>query len=268
VLYQFKCAPDAGNPDSNLAIDANGVLYGTTAAGGTSTECGQGCGTAFALAPPVPPGNAWTETVLWSFGAKGDPAYPSGGVALGNGGVIYGSAQNGDLAGMVFSLTPPAAPGSPWTEAVLDNFPRTGTQYPTTAALYAGGVLYGATALHERNEQGGTVFALTPPASPGGPWTQETLWTFPPRGIHQTSNQPNGPLIADKKNGALFGATGNGISSTGTIFELLPPKQVGGAWTLRILNRSNTADPSLGLFSGGVLYGTDALNNAIWSLVP
>jgi hypothetical protein len=56
VIYQFKCAPDGEGPIPGLVIDANGVLYGTTALGGTSSECSLGCGTVFSLSPPASPG--------------------------------------------------------------------------------------------------------------------------------------------------------------------------------------------------------------------
>ncbi len=64
VLYSFcsqqNCA-DGANPSASL-IDANGILYGTTSAGGGSACNGSGCGTVFSIDP-----NTGAETVLYSF---------------------------------------------------------------------------------------------------------------------------------------------------------------------------------------------------------
>jgi uncharacterized repeat protein (TIGR03803 family) len=265
VLYQFKCAPDGAEllyANSGLAIDANGVLYGTTYYAGAHTTCGNGCGTVFALTPPASPGGGWTETVLWSFGGKGDGIGPYAGVVIGAGGVLYGTTQRGGSGhlGIVFSLTPPAAPGGPWVETVLQDFGSAGER-PVALALTADGVLFGATAQDKRFTQGGTVFSLMPPASPGGSWTKTVLWAFA-----HAHEQPCGPLIVDEKNGTLFGATGSGEGS-GQLFKLTRPRGPrASGWTLRILNNSDTVKANLGLRSGVVLYGTDPIANIVWSL--
>ena len=55
VLYDFQGPPDDGHyPTSALITDKAGQLYGTTFNGGTgSCQDGSGCGTVFALDPPV-----------------------------------------------------------------------------------------------------------------------------------------------------------------------------------------------------------------------
>jgi uncharacterized repeat protein (TIGR03803 family) len=53
VLHSFqgRTAADGSNPDAAL-VDVNGVLYGTTSTGGTSSNCGtSGCGTIFKIVP-------------------------------------------------------------------------------------------------------------------------------------------------------------------------------------------------------------------------
>jgi len=116
-----------------------GVFYGTTFAGGSGTPCSfpviNGCGTVFQLTPPSTPGGAWTEAVLYSFaGENGDGAFPSGGIVVGKGGVLYGTTEYGGSSGScvfydsvpgcgtVFQLTPPLTAGGAWTETVLHNF--------------------------------------------------------------------------------------------------------------------------------------------------
>jgi len=52
TLYDFQGAGDGGNPKSNLVMDAQGNLYGTTYAGGNYGTCGgHGCGVVFEITP-------------------------------------------------------------------------------------------------------------------------------------------------------------------------------------------------------------------------
>jgi uncharacterized repeat protein (TIGR03803 family) len=122
VLYAFTGGADGGNPWAGLLRDKNGVLYGTTVAGGDSN----GDGTVFELSPPVAGQSAWTESVLHTFqGHEGDGAYPYGGLIFDARGAVYGTAEAGGTGccGEVFKLTPPAAGQTDWTETALYNFP-------------------------------------------------------------------------------------------------------------------------------------------------
>jgi uncharacterized repeat protein (TIGR03803 family) len=111
----------------------------------------------------------------------------------------------------------------------------------------------------------GTVFELTPPASPGGTWTKTVLHAF--TGGSDGSNPP-AALIADSK-GNLYGTTlSGGASNDGTVFELMPPASPGGTWTETVLHAftggSDGSIPYAGLIAGkGIpntttfgLYGT------------
>ena len=64
---------------------------------------------------------------------------------------------------------------------------------------------------------GGVVFALDPPAMPGGPWTETVLYAF---------GGPDGFLPASLlklKEGKLYGTTSEGgLFGTGTVFVLKP----------------------------------------------
>jgi hypothetical protein len=64
-----------------------------------------------------------TLTTLYSFTGGSDGFGPFTGVAVGAGGVLYGTA-NGATGGngTAFSLTPPATPGGTWTESAY-SFP-------------------------------------------------------------------------------------------------------------------------------------------------
>ncbi len=127
TLYSFAGGSDGLSPQSLPAIGANGVIYGTTVAGGGSSACNYGCGTVFSLTPPASPGAPWTESVLWAFGGVGDGTAPTGALIVG-GGVLYGVATYGgnpscmDGCGVIFSLAPPASPGGAWSEQILYSF--------------------------------------------------------------------------------------------------------------------------------------------------
>jgi uncharacterized repeat protein (TIGR03803 family) len=71
---------------SGVTVDANGVLYGVTSAGGTSAACGKaGCGTLFKLTPPAPGQTKYSFTVI-------DPqAGGINGLSADRDGVLYGT---------------------------------------------------------------------------------------------------------------------------------------------------------------------------------
>jgi serine/threonine protein kinase len=70
-----------------------------------------GCGTVFELTPPRHGRKVWTETVLYSFAVDlydFDGCNPAAGVAIGSGGILYGTTATGGVeVGSVFSLAPP-----------------------------------------------------------------------------------------------------------------------------------------------------------------
>jgi uncharacterized repeat protein (TIGR03803 family) len=183
-VYDFTGPPsDGGFSLAPLTVGVGGVLYGTTFIGGPGTPCSfepyytSGCGTVFQLTPPVAAGGAWTESVLYSFTGSADGAYPTASVVLGANGVLYGTTEYGGVTagspcsyygatgcGTVFQLTPPAAPGGPWTETVLHSFTgQNGDGSLPTAGLVLStkGLLYGMTSAGG-SVGDGTVFAIKP----------------------------------------------------------------------------------------------------------
>lgn len=132
---------------------------------------------------------------LHSFSGETDGCEPVAPLAVGPGGVLYGTTFNGGVAGScfdeglggcgtVFQLTPPATSGGTWTYAVIYSF--TGINgdgsLPGGGALAVGkdGVLYGTTQCGGTGAPAGwpcsdggvpgsgTVFALLPPTTGGG----------------------------------------------------------------------------------------------------
>jgi hypothetical protein len=182
VIHGFGGPPDDGcNSDAPLTVGPGGVLYGTTAYGGSSPQCQTtpGCGTVFQLTPPSTAGGAWTETVIYNFTAlEGDGAYPEAGVVLGKNGVLYGTTILGGSAtsgspcsafgasgcGTVFKLTPSTTPGGAWTETILHSFSGQNGDGSQPGPLFwsaSTGVLYGPTRGGGAFGQG-TIFAVKP----------------------------------------------------------------------------------------------------------
>lgn len=260
-LFDFS-SPAAGEFPTALIV-SGGVIYGTTGAGGSAND-----GVVFSLTPPLSPDGPWVETVLYNFAGGRDGADPLS-LQMGSDGVIYGTTWEGGNAnnGVVFSLTPPGTPGGNWSEAVLYAF-QSGSDGngPMGLAIASGGVLYGTT-----NGGGvtgddcgfgcGTVFSLTPPATPGGAWTEAILYSF--NGVNDGYAPEAGPTIGS--GGVLYGTTSDGnVGFGGVVFSLTPPSEPGGTWTETILhnfanerhNDGYAPDSRLLLDPKGVLYGT------------
>jgi hypothetical protein len=172
----------------------------------------------------VPASAAWKEKVLYSFqGGTNDGSVPAGGVVFDSQGNLYGATTDGG---------------------------------PATCKPIGGAC--------------GTVFQLSPPAQKGGSWTETLIYQFQGKGSNDAS-VPNGGLILDVA-GNLYGVTAYGgtgdcvllgvPAGCGTVYELSPPKQKGGAWTETILYSFPTAkqgyvpNGDLVFDSAGNLYGT------------
>jgi len=288
ALYSFAGTSDGCGPDGPPVIGATGELYGLTMGGGA-----YGFGTLYKLQPPVSPGRSWTESVLYSFSipwlgylvpgpggslyvltqggaygwgallqlqppTSGGPwtgtqlfSFPQGAqpssLAVGSNGVLYGTAFYYGLPGLVYQLTPPAAPGGVWTEAVLYDLTIAEGSFANSLIVASNGTLYGTTYGDSAYGSGpGTVFQLTPPGSAGGSWSYTMLKNF-------GGNHPNLPLIL--RDGRLFGtiATAQG----GAVFELTPSTP-GSPWNVTFPhNFTNTQVPDALLISEkGVIYGT------------
>ncbi|MGA2739044.1 MAG: choice-of-anchor tandem repeat GloVer-containing protein [Bryobacteraceae bacterium] len=222
VLYSFANGNDGAYPTTGLAIGGNGVLYGTTPDGG-----GGDGGTVFSVNPPESPGGSWTEAVVHSFAGSPDGVEP-GPVTIGSDGVLYGitgfggtgrcSSYNELGCGIIFSLAPPATAGGTWTETILHDFNGVSDRYWNGVTIGRHGVLYGTT--NDGGANGaGSIVSLTPPASPGGAWTERLLYSF---SCGDDGCNPAG-ILAAGADGILYGATvGGGASRSGTVFSFAP----------------------------------------------
>jgi uncharacterized repeat protein (TIGR03803 family) len=279
VLYSFQGGANDGSvPAGGVVFDSQGNLYGATTDGGPAScaPIGGACGTVFQLSPPAQKGGAWTETLIYQFQGKGsnDGESPSGGLIIDSQGNLYGVTAYGGTGdcvllgvpagcGAVYELSPPKQKGGSWTETILYSFPTAKQGYVPNGDLVfdSAGNLYGATIFGGGKgttcdpfyQYCGAVFKLSPPKTKGGKWTEKVLHAF--AGI-ATGKQfgdganPNGGLVLDS-NRNVYGTTymGGGDANTacgpsgcGTVFELKPPTQKGGAWTEAVLHRFQAAD--------------------------
>jgi len=244
VLYSFcpesNCT-DGEQPSAGLVQDAAGNLYGTTLYGGANTSAngGLGGGAVFKLAPPAQAGDAWTETVLYSFCPESnctDGNQPAAGLIQDAAGNLYGttyfggantSANDNTGGGTVFKLT--VHPGGGWTETVLYSFCSFGGSSCTDGTLPSAsliqdtvGNLYGTAASGGANNSG-AVFKLAVPAQSGGAWTETPLYSFCAAASCMDGGIPSAGLIADSE-GDLYGTTSaGGVNNSGTVFELALP---------------------------------------------
>jgi hypothetical protein len=149
------------------------------------------------LAVTSPATAEWNEKVLYSFqGGSSDGSVPAGGVVFDKKGNLYGATTDGG---------------------------------PASCAPIGGAC--------------GTVFQLTPPTQKGGSWTETLIYQFQGE-VSKDASVPTGGLIFDAV-GNLYGVTGYGGTGDcvligvkggcGTVYELSPPAQQGGAWTETIL---------------------------------
>jgi uncharacterized repeat protein (TIGR03803 family) len=252
VLYSFTGAPDGASPEAGLVRDAAGNLYGATTAGGA-----YGNGTVFELSPPKQKGVAWTEQVLYSFGAGADGTVPVAGVTFDAAGNLYGTASAGGAYGFgtIFQLTPS---GSGWTETILHDFQNAedgGVPYAGLIRDKAGNFYGGAT--DGGLGGGGTIFELTPA---NGGWTFTVLYSIPGWGIAGAFRD----LKMDAA-GNLYGTSHcDGAYSAGTVYKLTPAS---GSWTYTSLYVFTGGSDGLYAFSNlvidhGSVYGTTNLGGA------
>jgi uncharacterized repeat protein (TIGR03803 family) len=155
-LWSFTGGLDGGNPYAGLVWGIDGNLYGTTAAGGASTN-----GTVFRITP------TGTLTNLCQFQGCLDGAAPYAALVQGSDGnfygTTYGSGAGPSAYGTVFRITPT---GTLTTLASFRNGPDGANPY---AGLVQGvdGNFYGMTlGSGSGSSPNGTVFQLAVPLAP------------------------------------------------------------------------------------------------------
>jgi uncharacterized repeat protein (TIGR03803 family) len=270
ILRRFHDGTDGGYP-LGLLLAPSGSLFGVTLdEGGTSN----GAGTVFSLTPPASVSTNWTFATLYRFRGNYDGSSPSGSLisdAAGtlSGTTILGGAGPGlDGYGTAFSLSPPAAGSSGWTETVLHRFKSSPDGATPAGTLLAGdgSVKFGVSTTGGTgicSDVGcGTAYRL---AQSENGWTETIIYQF--QGGTDGA-VPVDRLVADT-NGSLYGATAEGglpgpggHYATGTVFRLDPPASGGVQWTKTILyefhggNDGSSPEGGVTLDTSGAIYGT------------
>ena len=138
VIHNFSGGRDGAMPTGDVVVESNGVLYGTTSAGGTKLQNG----TVYKLAPSR---IGWKETILHRFNGS-DGYSPMGGVILDKKGVLYATTYAGGTynAGTVFKLE---RSKDKWELETLYNFAGSSDGgFPVSTLLMDhSGSLYGTT---------------------------------------------------------------------------------------------------------------------------
>ena len=112
-----------------------------------------------------------------------------------------------------------------------------GAVLPNAVVIGGGGVLYGTSYGGGSASSDGTVFSLTPPGIPGGPWTETVLSSL-------TGADGIRPLdgVAIGSGGVLYATAfvGGLPDNGGTVFSSTPPQggsaAPGDPWTLSVLH--------------------------------
>jgi uncharacterized repeat protein (TIGR03803 family) len=222
TLHSFQSENDGYAPIGNLALDAQGHLYGANFLGGKNLV-----GAVFELTPQA--SGSWTEKVIYNFGTPADgPASPLAGLIFDAKGNLYGTSTMGGQSsgdscscGTVFELSPQA--NKTWKEKTLYSFKMAFTDgnAPKSALHFdSKGNLYGTTDAGGPHSTG-TVFELSPAA--GGLWTEKILYSF-----GSTTTDGYSPIagVTPDSAGNLYGTTFAGGTDRyyGTVFEIVHPK--------------------------------------------
>jgi uncharacterized repeat protein (TIGR03803 family) len=258
VLYTFVGTPDGAGP-LGLIQDASGNFYGTTDAGGDSTNYSSGAGTVFKL------DTTNKERVLYRFTGLSDGYSPQAGMVRDSKGNLFGTTYRGGDptcgyygCGIVFELD------SSGTESVIYTFTGGADGDDPVDALDKDGSNLAGTTLSGGTYGLGTVFTVDQSGT-------ETV-------LHNFTGKPDGSgpaanVVRDSK-GNLYGTTyGGGDYNLGTVFKI----DTTGKETV-VYSFGNGADgkapfAGLTLDSAGNLYGTtfeggDANMGTVFKVTP
>jgi hypothetical protein len=233
VLHTFplQSTADGWRPAAGVLLGSNGVLYGVTEYGGPG-----GWGVAYSLTSPAQSGQPWTEAILGAFtthnggGITKSPVLTDHGTKLV--GLSFGSApKSGEFCSVLYEVELTGGSDHVGVRAVIPQSDATGG--------FGGPPLIGRdhtayyTAVSSGTSHSGTIGQLTPPTTPGEPWTETTIYTFD---SVTTGFAPLSGLLRDGA-GSLFGTLSQGgPGGHGSVYRLDPPTDDGTVWTYTLLH--------------------------------
>ena len=260
VLYSFTGPgmSQGGNDGTapvnvDLIRDASGNLYGTTEMGGT-----YGNGAVFEL---VKSSQGYTDKLLYSFiGSGSHGSTPQGGLVMDAAGNLFGTTRYGGSSNSYGTVYELVNSSGTYTEKILHVFagPPDDGYFPEVGLVMdPAGNLFGVTPTSNPlfgNLTYGIVFELV---NSSGSYTYKVLHAF--TGTGGDGKQPKGGLLLDAA-GNLYGATSQGGTGSGTVFELTKSS---GSYTEKVLysftgtgGDGSTPMAGLVLDRSGNLYGT------------
>ena len=203
------------------------------------------------------------ERVIHSFTNSPDGDSPQAALVADPAGNLYGTTFEGGApagAGAIFKLSRQSGGG--WTEAIIYDFQE---HHQRIFAFWHANLRqvreFHGTTFGNFSGDGATVFQLTPPASPGGAWSETVIHRFP---SGENGSGPIGKVIFDGV-GNLYGTTTERFTGgdPGTVFQLKRPATPGGSWTYHLLHSFGALGSGDGrapttslVFRNGALYGT------------
>ena len=233
ILHSFGTNVMGLNPQAPLVQGPDGVLYGTTAGGGSANQ-----GQVFKVNA-----DGTGYTILKDFNG-GDGAGPNGGLVL-SGTTLYGTAGGGGSNGFgaVFAVN---TDGSDYT--VLKEFTGDDGANPYASLVLSGTTLYGTTANGGTNGNG-TVFKIGVDGT--GFALLHNFVGWPSDGAN-----PYGNLVMS--DATLYGTTPNGGGANGGVVFKISADGSGYAdlYDFGFLDTDSAAPHGGLLLSGNTLYGT------------
>jgi uncharacterized repeat protein (TIGR03803 family) len=221
IVYNFCSKPscaDGSEPESDLIVDKDGLLYGTTYSGGT------GEGTVYQLQHTS---TGWIETVIYRFCASGtcpDGQSPVAGLSYAGQATgapwdhfspLFGTTSDGGTYshGVAYKLI---SDGSLWNEDVIHNF-KTGIA-PSALLVDPAGNLYGGTSDGGLHNNAGLVFKLAHDT-----WTETVLHNFCAQPNCTDGDNPTPARPTIDASGNVYGTTINGGSEGGGVMYRITP---------------------------------------------
>jgi uncharacterized repeat protein (TIGR03803 family) len=230
---------DSKTPLAQPLAASDGILYGTTYAGGSS-----GVGTVFAIQKD----GSQYGTIVSLSSTAGDASNPQGGLVFGTNGLLFGTTRSGGVfaLGTIYSLS---SLGQNYS--ILHSFAGTngsdGSSPWGPLVVGSDGALYGTTHAGGTNNLG-TIFKLNQDGSGYMP-----LYSFSTNG---DASSPAAGLI-EGADGFLYGTTFyGGATGNGTVFKC--SKDLGTYTIIHSFMGSDGASPEAVVLQGsdGALYGT------------